>query len=238
MKVRVRFSKFGPVRFLGHLDTMRYFQKAVRRAGIPIAFSDGFRPHMIMSFAAPLGVGITSDAEYFDMELSEKDAPPMTSEEMIRQFNAVMAEGFRVISVRKLPEGKKYNAMSLTAAADYQIGFSGAGYPENWAEQMEGFSSQPSILAEKKTKKGMKTTDIKPGIYSIQAEPDKYSLRLAASSSNYVKPKMVMEAFAAYLGIDFAFYDYTVHKVEVYANEGNEEDPRFVPLEELGENIG
>ena len=108
---------------------MRYFQKAVRRAGIPIAFSDGFRPHMIMSFAAPLGVGITSDAEYFDMELSEKDALPMTSEEMIRQFNAVMAEGFRVISVRKLPEGKKYNAMSLTAAADYQIGFSGAGYP-------------------------------------------------------------------------------------------------------------
>ena len=220
MKVRVRFSKFGPVRFLGHLDTMRYFQKAVRRAGIPIAFSDGFRPHMIMSFAAPLGVGITSEAEYFDMELSEKDTVSVTSGEMIRQFNAVMAEGFRVTSVRKLPEGKKYNAMSLTAAADYQIGFSGAGYPENWA------------------KKGMKTTDIKPGIYSIQAEPDKYSLRLAASSSNYVKPKMVMEAFAAYLGIDFAFYDYTVHKMEVYANEGNEEAPRFVPLEELGENIG
>ena len=46
------------------------------------------------------------------------------------------------------------------------------------------------------------------------------------------------EAFAAYLGIDFAFYDYTVHKMEVYANEGNEEAPRFVPLEELGENIG
>lgn len=238
MKVRVKFSKFGPVRFLGHLDTMRYFQKAVRRAGIPIAFSDGFRPHMIMSFAAPLGVGITSDAEYFDMELSEKETVSVTSEDLVRQFHAVMAEGFRVTSVRKLPEGKKYNAMSLTAAADYQIGFSGAGYPENWAAQMEGFFSQPSILAEKKTKKGTKITDIKPGIYSIQAEPDRYSLRLAASSANYVKPKMVMEAFAAYLGIDFAFYDYTVHKLEVYANEGDEKAPRFISLEELGKDIG
>lgn len=238
MKVRVKFSKFGPVRFLGHLDTMRYFQKAVRRAGIPIAFSDGFRPHMIMSFAAPLGVGITSDAEYFDMELSEERAISLDSQELVHRFNAVMADGFRVTSVRELPEGKKYNAMSLTAAADYQISFAGAGYPENWAAQMEGFFSQPSILAEKKTKKGMKTTDIKPGIYSIQAEPDRYSLRLAASSANYVKPKMVMEAFAAYLGIDFALHDYAVHKVEVYTNKGTETHPRFVPLEELGKDIG
>ena len=68
MKVRVKFSKNGSVKFLGHLDTMRYFQKAVRRAGIPIAFSSGFRPHMIISFAAPLSVGVTSDGEYFDME--------------------------------------------------------------------------------------------------------------------------------------------------------------------------
>lgn len=234
MKARVKFSKSGSARFLGHLDTMRYFQKAVRRARIPVAFSDGFRPHMIMSFAAPLGVGITSSAEYFDMELSEKGTAPIDSRELIRRFNAVMTEGFRVNSVREVPEGRKYNAMSLAAAADYQIGFASAGYPEDWAEQMKGFFSQPSILAEKKTKKGTKTTDIKPGIYSMQAEPNRYSLRLAASSANYVKPKMVAEAFAAYLGIDFAFHDYTIHKVEVYANEGN----RFVPLEEMGKDIG
>ena len=60
LKVRVKFSKEGAMKFIGHLDIMRYFQKAIRRANIPIAFSGGFSPHMIMSFAAPLGVGVTS----------------------------------------------------------------------------------------------------------------------------------------------------------------------------------
>ena len=70
MKYRVKFSKNGPVRFVGHLDMMRYFQKAIRRAGLPIKYSEGFNPHQIMSFAAPLGVGVTSDGEYMDIELS------------------------------------------------------------------------------------------------------------------------------------------------------------------------
>ena len=58
MKVRIKFSKEGPMKFVGHLDTMRYFQKALRRAELPVAFSGGYSPHMIMSFAVPLGVGM------------------------------------------------------------------------------------------------------------------------------------------------------------------------------------
>ena len=69
MKVRIKFAKTGHMKFVGHLDTMRYFQKAIRRAELPVAFSGGYSPHMIMSFAAPLGVGTTSLGEYFDMEL-------------------------------------------------------------------------------------------------------------------------------------------------------------------------
>ena len=63
MKVRIKFSKEGPVKFVGHLDTMRYFQKAVRRAALPAAFSGGYSPHMIMSFASPLGVGVESEEQ-------------------------------------------------------------------------------------------------------------------------------------------------------------------------------
>lgn len=70
MKVRIKFAKAGHMKFVGHLDTMRYFQKAIRRAELPVAFSGGYSPHMIMSFAAPLGVGTTSLGEYFDMELT------------------------------------------------------------------------------------------------------------------------------------------------------------------------
>ena len=57
MKVRIKFAKEGMMKFIGHLDIMRYFQKAIRRAELPIAYSGGFSPHMILSFAAPLGVG-------------------------------------------------------------------------------------------------------------------------------------------------------------------------------------
>ena len=71
MKVRIKFAKTGHMKFVGHLDTMRYFQKAIRRAELPVAFSGGYSPHMIMSFAAPLGVGTESLGEYFDLELAE-----------------------------------------------------------------------------------------------------------------------------------------------------------------------
>ena len=89
MKVRVKFAKEGAMKFIGHLDIMRYFQKAIKRAGIDVAYSEGFSPHMIMSFAAPLGVGVTSTAEYFDMEINM----PISGKEAVKRLNEVMVEG-------------------------------------------------------------------------------------------------------------------------------------------------
>ena len=92
MKVRVKFSKYGIMKFIGHLDVMRYFQKAIRRSGIDIAYSEGLSPHMIMSFAAPLGVGLTSDAEYMDIEIRT----PISSAEAIRALNdGILADSGR-----------------------------------------------------------------------------------------------------------------------------------------------
>ena len=68
MKIRIKFRKWGVMKFIGHLDMMRYFQKVMRRADVDIRYSEGFSPHQIMSFAAPLGVGITSDGEYLDID--------------------------------------------------------------------------------------------------------------------------------------------------------------------------
>ena len=87
MKLRVKFSKHGVLRFIGHLDVMRYFQKAIRRAGIDIAYSAGFSPHQIMSFAAPLGVGLESNGEYMDIEVNSLTS----SKEFIETLNAQMA---------------------------------------------------------------------------------------------------------------------------------------------------
>ena len=73
MKIRIKFRKYDTMKFIGHLDVMRYFQKAIRRAEVNIRYSEGFSPHQIMSFAAPLGVGITSKGEYVDIEVLDTE---------------------------------------------------------------------------------------------------------------------------------------------------------------------
>ena len=64
MMVRVKFAKYGPLRFTGHLDVLRFFQKAIRRAGLDVVYTHGFNPHQVMSFAAPLGVGLSLRNRY------------------------------------------------------------------------------------------------------------------------------------------------------------------------------
>ena len=113
MKIRIKFSKYGNMKFIGHLDVMRYFQKAIRRADLNIRYSGGFSPHQIMSFAAPLGVGITSRSEYVDIELLDEEVPAGMKE----RLNAQMAEGFEVVDVRLLPENAA-GAMSIVAAGE------------------------------------------------------------------------------------------------------------------------
>ena len=103
IKIRIKFRKYGVMRFIGHLDIMRYFQKAMRRAEIDICYSEGFSPHQIMSFAAPLGVGITSDGEYLDIEVNST----RSSEASIKALNDTMVEGVEVTEYVKLPTMRK-----------------------------------------------------------------------------------------------------------------------------------
>ena len=95
MKIRIKFSKQGHMKFIGHLDTMRYFQKVMRRANVDICYSEGFSPHQKMSFAAPLGVGIVSNGEYFDIEVNSTDS----SNEMIKRINEANVEGIEVLKI-------------------------------------------------------------------------------------------------------------------------------------------
>jgi len=118
MKLRVKFSKYGALRFIGHLDVMRFFQKAIRRAGIDIAYSSGFSPHQIMSFAQPLGIGLESNGEYMDIEVNSIT----TEADMMQQLNAQMVEGIEVLEIKLLPETAG-NAMASVSAATYTIRF-------------------------------------------------------------------------------------------------------------------
>lgn len=125
MKLRIKFKKYGPVRFIGHLDVMRFFQKAIRRAGIDVTYSTGFSPHQIMSFAAPLGVGLTSNGEYMDIQVNSLPAPGnglTACQVLVEQLNSASVKGLDVVSARVLPETAG-NAMASVTAASYTVRF-------------------------------------------------------------------------------------------------------------------
>ena len=234
MKIRIKFSKQGVMRFIGHLDIMRYFQKAMRRAHIDIAFTEGFSPHMIMSFAAPLGVGLTSDGEYMDIEIRT----PVSSEDAIHQLNEVMVEGMKVLSFRQIEEGKAGKAMSLVAAADYTVSFRPGYEPEgDWQSKLEEFIQKDSILVLKKTKKSEVETDIRPMIYQLSVKDDKVHMTLATGSAANLKPELVMSAFLKSEGLDLDPFALSVNRDEVYADIGTEENRKLTSLESLGEDI-
>lgn len=234
MKVRIKFTKTGYMKFVGHLDTMRYFQKAIRRAELPVAFSGGYSPHMIMSFAAPLGVGTTSLGEYFDMELTET----MPTAEIQQRLNETMVEGVTVCSVRQVEDGKVSTAMALVAAADYYVSFREGKEPSvPWREKFSEFLDQKEIVVTKKTKRSEKTVDIRPFIYKAELLDEGIFMQLASASSNYTKPELVMDTFMKWIGEEPKEFAYLIERREVYADAGENRNPRFIPLEELGEEV-
>lgn len=239
MKIRIKFRKYGIMKFIGHLDLMRYFQKAMRRADIDICYSSGFSPHMIMSFASPLGVGLTSDGEYLDIEIGNE----LSSQAAVQRLNAVMTEGVEVLSFRRIPEDKASNAMSLVAAADYEVRFRDPSIlPENPEKLWEAFLGQAAVTVVKKTKKGERELDLKPLIYQAEWRRGEDGapcvfLRLSSGSADNVKPELVLEAFAAYAGFALPEFALLIHRKDLYAAAGAAKEPRFVSLEDLGEEF-
>ncbi|MCH5255914.1 MAG: DUF2344 domain-containing protein [Lachnospiraceae bacterium] len=185
MKIRIKFAKYGAIKYIGHLDVMRFFQKAIRRAGIDIKYSEGFSPHQIMSFAAPLGVGMESFGEYLDIEVNS-----MTStKDMKDALNAASVDGIEILSVKILPDSCK-NAMASVAAAGYVIEYNAdyngnadsnsdvnvnngglSEFPiENIDKKLADFYAQEQIIVNKKTKKSEIEIDLKSGIYEIKMD--------------------------------------------------------------------
>lgn len=223
MKVRIKFSKEGPVRFIGHLDIMRYFQKAIRRAGIDIAYSTGFSPHQIMSFASPLSVGHESCGEYFDVELNS-----ITDTGDIKmRLNRTMAEGIQILQVAVLDETEG-NAMASVAAADYLISFrDSVSLPDDWKEKLTAFYKKDKIPVIKKTKKGEREINLKETIYQLEIREDQVYMLLDAGSGSNMKPGFVLETFCTAENISLPEYPFRVRRLETYKRTG---EGKLVPL--------
>lgn len=232
LKIRIKFRKYGVMKFIGHLDIMRFFQKAVRRSGIDICYSEGFSPHMIMSFAAPLGVGVTSDGEYLDIEVHTSPS----SAEAIAALNAVMPEGMEITGYVQLDDRAK-TAMSVVSAADYEIWYKqDYEMPEKLREfeallkmVQEFFTEPDQVLVTKKTKKSEKVMDLKRLVYDFRILPPQerffdrpaFYLNVCTGSTDNVKPEMVMEAFFTAFGLEFDPYALQIHRKDVYYTDAD-----------------
>ncbi len=246
MKIRIKFRKYGNMKFIGHLDVMRYFQKAIRRSEVNIRYSEGFSPHQIMSFAAPLGVGITSKGEYVDIEVLDTE----NSKKMLDRLNAVMSEGFEILEYKLLPDDAA-NAMSIVAAADYSLTFRPGYEPENespaqWFEKLVRFFDADHVMIMKKTKKGEREMDLKPFVYELEVRNDGETpalfMKVSAGSAANIKPELVLDAYYASLGEERPQFAFMTEREEVYADKASAEEieagvHKFITLGDLGQDI-
>ncbi len=230
------------MKFVGHLDIMRFFQRALRRSGIDICYTKGFNPHQVMSFAAPLGVGLTSDGEYLDMEVHTSKP----SKEAAADLNAVMAEGMEITGYVRLDDKAK-PAMATVSAADYEIwfkeGYSCPGTAAGLQEQLHAFFEEPDeVLVRKKTKKQETVMDLKQLVYAFQIlQPQErfhnqpaFYLKVCTGSKDNVKPELVLEAFFKYLDLEYNPYAVQIHRKDVYYTD---EDGCFQTLLQAGTEI-
>jgi len=203
----------------------------MRRADIPIAFTGGYSPHMIMSFANPLGVGVTSDGEYFDIELTEE----IDMQDAVARMNEAVVEGIEVVNMVPISDSKKQTGMSIVAAADYLSSLKKGEFPADWKEKATEFMDQPSISIVKKTKKSEKEVNIKPMIYKFEVREDSMYMLVATGSVENLKPELVMQALCSFLGVNAESVSFAHHRLDVYANVGTEEEKKFVSLDQVQE---
>ena len=181
MRVVIKFTKGEPVKYISHLDILRLFQRAVMRAEVPILYSQGYNPHMLIGFACALPVGVTSQAEY-----AELGFPDGTDPQMIRdRLNAVLPGGVSVLQAWALPDAGATLA-AVVCAARYEFAFTSV--PAELAALPARVLEQKSILIEKKSKKGMKLTDIRPMVRDFAADENGLYCELAAGNLENLRP--------------------------------------------------
>ncbi|WP_373482219.1 TIGR03936 family radical SAM-associated protein [Acetobacterium sp.] len=198
VKIQYQFKRSTPLRFLSHLDQQRLFQRAFRRANMPVEYSQGFNPHPRMSFALAMSVGLTSDGEYGEVIVSED----IDVETFISRMNKVLPNGLEIVSAKICGEGVGSLSAALSKSV-YMIRINVV--PETdlaaLSEAIESYLALPQILIQKRNKKGKYVEkDIRPFIESIAvfADPEtnkvNVKMTLIYIEQQCVKPEQILES--------------------------------------------
>lgn len=229
MRYLIKFTKEGDIKFISHLDLMRTIQRIVRRAELPVEYSKGFNPHMSISIAQPLSVGMYSRGEYMDLVLTEE-----LKEEFIKEvLNANVPIGIKFVEVVKIQnvEGEKKlpQAMALIDAAEYKINIK-YNDCKNLVEQIEVLKNKEQWNTIKRSKNGEKEVDIKPLIKNFVYNETAAGLELNVLIACGSKENLSADLLASYIKNNTdnfkadAFVD--IEREEMFIIKNN----NFIPL--------
>ena len=167
------YKRTEEIKYVSHLDFVRVFGRAFRRCELPIAYSDGFNPHPLLTFALPLSVGYTSECELMEFVLSEEKE----CDEVKEKLSSVLPTGIEILSVNKGKTRMKHLDIAL-----YRV------VSETPLQSVDDFLNLKSIVIEKKTKSGIKETDIRADIKDIKLCDGYMEMTLSAGSRSNLKP--------------------------------------------------
>jgi len=217
MKLIAAYQKGSEVSLISHLDIQRTLQRAFRRAGLPLLYSNGFNPHPQFSFATAAATGMSSDCEWFEVQLSEPIAP----EEFVRRANEVMPQGMSVSSAFVPPEG--FGSLSAKLrAAEYlvRLSFYDAVQEEKLRTTLEAMLAG-EIVINKRTKGGVRPVDMRPYILRVsveQVEDDTAVLRVLGKlqADGGLRVDAFVDALLERLD---AHASYSIHRAGMYFAE-------------------
>ena len=226
MKVRIRFSKTGALVYIGHLDVMRYFQKLFRRSGIPVAYTEGFSPHQILSFSHPLPLGMESAGEYADVELTSR----ITTQKALESMRKMSVPEIGIMSFKELPE-KCENAMASVTAARYEVIMPDIIPFSDIQKAADDFISKDEVIVLKKSKKNEKEVNIRSLVYELETDPEKniISMLVSSGSRDNLKPELVINAMLGKNTIEAS--DLDMKRIDQYTGDD------FISLDDIGKEI-
>lgn len=164
MKVRMQITKDPEIRFVSHLDYLRAIERGLRRADLPVAYSEGFNPHMKFSLASALGVGVVSYAEFVEIEMAE----PVSAEEAVKQLRCKLPKGIRILAADVVPNNEPA-LMARAACTEYEVLIPAVG--ADLVEKVEKFNGAETLIYKKPAPKrrcGYKEVDIKRYIDKVE----------------------------------------------------------------------
>ena len=195
MKMIAVFEKKPRLRHIGHLDLMRAMQRALRRSGLPLRYSQGFNPHILLTFAAPLSVGMPGKREIMEVPLEGK----VTPEEFTARLSAALPPDLPLLSCRPV-EDSHPAPMAQLAAAVYEAALSSV--PDGLPDAIARFLEQKEINVMRKTKSGLKPADIRPMIYELRLTGGTLLMALALSEKATCKPDLLMQSLFEFAGTE------------------------------------